>query len=84
MSSNGSRKKKERGSLVAACGKWEEMIKAALKRNYPLCLLRAQFLTVRAKLQWQCIEKLAIFKKGALRFVLKPLLETLQKSLSII
>lgn len=35
--------KKRRGSFVAASGKWEEMIRAPLKRNHPLCLLKADF-----------------------------------------
>lgn len=34
---------KKRGSFVAASGKWEEMIRASLKRNHPLCLLKADF-----------------------------------------
>lgn len=33
----------ERRGFVVASGKWEEMIRASLKRNQPLCLLRADF-----------------------------------------
>lgn len=35
--------KRRRGSFVAASGKREEMIRAPLKRNHPLCLLKADF-----------------------------------------
>lgn len=48
MSSGGGSRKRERGGFVAASGKWEEMIRAPLKRNHPLCLLKADFLTVAA------------------------------------
>lgn len=47
---------------MAASGKWEEMIRAPLKRNHPLCLLKADFFfsTVNVAQLQHSMEKLAI------------------------
>ncbi len=77
-SSSGSRKKKKRGSFVAASGKWEKMIRAPLKRNHPLCLLKTDFfLTVNVAQLQHSMEKLAILIKRSLHTHKKILLETL-------
>lgn len=54
----------KRSSFVAASGKWKEMIRAPLKGNHPLCLLKADFFwTVNVAAAPTCHEETCYFNK---------------------